>query len=97
VQPFDRPAMLRIDDRRTIWFLRDGTSRRRLRAYIARDSALSGVGVVGAPLDDFAPIAAPLPDGRILLITGGLGKSAGDPPAATYLTSLAVRCPAPPS
>jgi hypothetical protein len=94
VAPIDRPAMLRLDDRRTVWLARNGASRGELRVLVREDSALTGAGVVRVPLHNFAIVAAPLSGSEVLVVSGGLGDSPHEPPASSYFTVVAVKCPA---
>lgn len=91
--PLDRPAMVRLSADQTAWFIRNGNSRSEVKAFMAVDSTLSDLGVVRLPLDNFATLGATLPNGDVLLVTGGLGSSASAPVASNFLTALAVRCP----
>ncbi len=92
-QPLDRPAMLQLDTERTVWFVRNGASRRELRVFVTSDSTVSDLGIVHVPLDNFVTRGTTLSNGTILVLTGGVAASPSDPPASSFLTELAVRCP----
>jgi hypothetical protein len=88
------PAVLRLDARRTVWFIRNGDSREELHVFMALDSTVHDLGIARVPLYNFVTHGATLPDGRMLLVTGGLGTAAADPPASSFLTTFTVRCAA---
>jgi len=88
----DRPAALQLDAHRAVWFIRNGDSRQELRAFLAVDSTVHDLGTARVPFDNFVTHGAVLPDGRILIVTGGLGRTPSEPLASSYLTEFAVRC-----
>ena len=92
VAPGDRSVVLALDSVRTLWLLRDGASRTHMRAYLGSGAALHDLGVVTLPYDNPAPIAAILEGGKIVIVTGSMGKSSAEPPASSYLTVASVRC-----
>jgi hypothetical protein len=88
----DRPAVLRVDGASAVWLARDGDSRTALRVFAAQDTTVYNLGAIQLPLDNLVTHAAPLADGTILIVSGGLGRSPSDPPGSSYLTVAAVRC-----
>lgn len=87
------PATIDIDSYTTVWLVRDGDSRERLRVYAGTEVGIHDVGIVETPLMNFVTGAVPLKDGRIIAVTGGADNTAGaEPPFASYLTEITVRC-----
>ena len=89
----DDAAVVRIAPALVGFLVRADTARSRLRLFVARHDTAMGLGDFSAPLDNFAPLVASLPGGRLLLFSGGLAKDSSQPPAASYVTAIAVRCP----
>lgn len=93
LQSMDQPAVLRLDATRALIAVRKARSRRDAQLFVTSDSALTDLGVLSIPFDNFVLLGAPLSNGRLVLVSGALGKAASDPPAANYVTRVVVQCP----
>jgi hypothetical protein len=93
VASLDVPATVATADGVTVWVVRDGVSRDLLRFYAATDTRVRDLGVLNVPLMNVVISAVPLEDGRIVVVTAGPDTAtAAQPPFATYITEVTVRC-----
>lgn len=95
VEPWHVPAVVNLDVETTVLLSREGESRERLAVHVVVGTEARHLGVLSVPLMNFTMSAVPLPDGRILALSGGPDpdpEHGADVPFATFLTEVLVRC-----
>ncbi|MEP6620151.1 MAG: hypothetical protein ABJE47_12575 [bacterium] len=94
--PSRRVGVVETAAHHTLLFIPSDSSRSELRVSVIHDGAIDVLRMVHVPAAQSLTIGASLPDGRVLIVTGGLGSIPTEPPASSYLTALAVHCGATP-
>ena len=90
---FDTFGLVALTPQRFLWLTRDGDSRTSLSVFLTSGSETTALGSVSVPLSNFAPLTTALSDSTVLVVTGGIGMSASEPPATSYFTRLRLSCP----
>lgn len=94
VMPMDRPAVMTVGTRSTLWFARSGSARDTVRAFLAAPGvALQDLGSFAVPFENFSLIGAAPTHRSVVLLSGGRMEIGGVMSYASFLTALSVSCP----